>query len=108
MKTTERNLLKVTFENAKLKGICHFSLPSGWTCPGAESCKTFADKTTGKITDAQKAVAEMTAVLYDESLDQYKPHQWQTAMNVFRQDYARLYQRFSNQKSPFIRFNEIN
>ena len=56
MKTTERNLLKFTFENAKLKGIWHFSLPSGWTCPGAESCKTFADKTTGKITDAQKAV----------------------------------------------------
>ena len=47
--------------------------------------------------DAQKAVAEMTAVLYDESLDQYKPHQWQTAMNVFRQDYARLNQRFANQ-----------
>ena len=50
-----------------------------------------------RLQDAQKAVAEMTAVLYDESLDQYKPHQWQTAMNVFRQDYARLNQRFANQ-----------
>ena len=49
-------LLKFTFENAKLKGIWHFSLPSGHTCPGAESCKTFADKITGKIMDAQKAV----------------------------------------------------
>jgi hypothetical protein len=46
--------------------------------------------------DAKKAVAEMAAVLYDESLDQYKPHQWQTAMNVFRQDYARLNQQFVN------------
>ncbi len=46
--------------------------------------------------DADKAVAEMAAVLYDESLDQYKPHQWQAAMNVFRQDYARLNQQFVN------------
>ncbi|MDE2682382.1 MAG: hypothetical protein OSB29_13605, partial [Verrucomicrobiota bacterium] len=38
----------------------------------------------------------MAAVLYDESLDQFKPHQWQTSMNVFRQDYARLNQRFEN------------
>ena len=49
-------LLRFTFENAKLKGIWHFSLPSGHTCPGAKSCKTFADKITGKIMDAQKAV----------------------------------------------------
>ena len=50
------SLLRFTFENAKLKGIWHFSLPSGHTCPGAKSCKTFADKITGKIMDAQKAV----------------------------------------------------
>ena len=33
--------LKITFENAKLKGIWHYSLPSGYTCPGAKCCKTF-------------------------------------------------------------------
>jgi len=46
--------------------------------------------------NAEKAVAEMAAVLYDESLDQFKPHQWQQAFGVFRQDYARLSQRFEN------------
>ena len=49
-------LLKFTFENAKLKGIWHYSLPSGHTCPGANSCLIFADRVTGKITDKQTAV----------------------------------------------------
>ena len=48
--------LKITFGNAKLKGIYHFSLPSGWSCPGAENCRTFADRETGKITDEQVEV----------------------------------------------------
>jgi hypothetical protein len=51
---TTLNKLDIFFENAKLKGIWHFSLPSGWTCPGASNCLTKADKVTGKITDAQK------------------------------------------------------
>ncbi len=46
--------------------------------------------------NAKKAVAEMVATLYDESLDQYLRHQWQTAFGVFRQDYARLGQSFEN------------
>ena len=46
--------------------------------------------------DAKKAVAEMVATLYDESLDQFLPHRWQSAFNVFRQDYARLGQSFEN------------
>ena len=56
--TTPKQLLKnkldIFFENAKLKGIWHFSLPSGWTCPGASNCLTKADEVTGKITDLQK------------------------------------------------------
>ena len=46
--------------------------------------------------DAKKAVAEMAAVLYDESLDQFKAHQWQQAFGVFRQDNNRLGQQFVN------------
>ena len=46
--------------------------------------------------NAKKAVAEMAAVLYDESLDQFKPHHWQTAFGVFRQDYGHLGQQFVN------------
>ena len=51
-------LLRITFENAKLKGIWHFSLPSGWTCPGAKNCYTKADRVTGKITDLQEPDAD--------------------------------------------------
>ena len=47
--------------------------------------------------NAEKAIAEMAAVLYDESLDQFKPHSWMQGFNVFRQDYAPLSQRFENQ-----------
>jgi len=56
------------------------------------------EKWTAVITgsNAEKAVAEMTAVLYDKSLDQYKPHQWQQTLNVFRQDNAYLRQSFVN------------
>jgi len=55
MKAMEK-LLRITFENAKLKGIWHYSLPSGWTCPAAKNCLTKADKVTGKITDSQTPV----------------------------------------------------
>ena len=51
-------LLRITFENAKLKGIWHFSLPSGWSCPGAKNCHTKADRETGKITDLQTPDAD--------------------------------------------------
>lgn len=35
------NLLKFFFGNKKLaKSVAHFSLPSGWTCPGAKDCLT--------------------------------------------------------------------
>ena len=57
-------LLKFTFENAKLKGIWHYSLPSGHTCPGAKSCLTFADRVTGKITDKQTPVDGQTFRCY--------------------------------------------
>ena len=49
-------LLNISFENAKLKGIYHFSLPSGHTCPGAKNCLTKADRVTGKLTDQQVEV----------------------------------------------------
>lgn len=38
--------------NAKLsKDIFTFSLPAGWSCPGAKDCLAKADPDTGKITD---------------------------------------------------------
>ncbi|NQU25543.1 MAG: carboxypeptidase regulatory-like domain-containing protein, partial [Candidatus Nealsonbacteria bacterium] len=46
--------------------------------------------------DAKKAVAEMVATLYDESLDAYRPHNWMNRFSVFRHDYANLYSYFEN------------
>lgn len=48
--------------------------------------------------DAQKAVAEMVATLYDESLDQYRKHDWMSKFNVFRQDYTNLNTQFENHR----------
>jgi hypothetical protein len=44
-------LLKFATGNAKLSKRLIFSLPAGYSCPCAGVCKTFADRTTGKITD---------------------------------------------------------
>jgi hypothetical protein len=54
---------KLAFKNAngKLKKMAKklgitlktFTLPAGYTCPGAKDCLAFADKTTGKIKDGK-------------------------------------------------------
>lgn len=44
-------LLKFSTGNAKLGKRLIFSLPAGYTCPNAGVCKTFSDRTTGKIQD---------------------------------------------------------
>jgi hypothetical protein len=51
--------------------------------------------------DAKKAVAEMVAALYDQSLDAYLPHHWQQAFAVFRQDHSRLQHQFENSLKQF-------
>ena len=58
MQTT---LLKFGNPNAKLAALAKrfkmilktFSLPSGWTCPGARDCQSRADRETGKIKDGK-------------------------------------------------------
>ena len=55
------NLLKFGQPNSKLKKLAKklklklatFSLPSGWTCPGAKDCHSRADRKTGKIKDGK-------------------------------------------------------
>ena len=51
--------------------------------------------------DAKRAVAEMVAALYDVSLDQYLPHNWPQAFNVFRSEDARVNTEFQNPKFDF-------
>lgn len=47
--------------------------------------------------DAEKAVAEMVAGMYDASLDAYLPHDWQNGFGVFRTDYSYIHSVFQNQ-----------
>jgi hypothetical protein len=52
MHKNKENLLKFGTGNAKLrKNIYTFSLPSGYTCPGARDCLAKADVDTGRIID---------------------------------------------------------
>ena len=51
--------------------------------------------------NAQKAVAEMAATLYDESLDAFMPHAWQRRFTVFRQDYSTASATFENNAKTF-------
>jgi hypothetical protein len=48
--------------------------------------------------DAEKAVAEMVATLYDASLDAYLPHHWRQAFGVFRTDHSPLQMQFENEQ----------
>ena len=46
--------------------------------------------------NAQKAVAEMAATLYDASLDTFMRHHWQNRFSVFRRDYSTANAHFEN------------
>ncbi|OWK36471.1 alpha-2-macroglobulin family protein [Fimbriiglobus ruber] len=61
------------------------------------------EKWTAVVTgpDAKKAVAEMVAALYDESLDAYLPHDWLHKFNVFRQDHSNRNAQFENAAKYF-------
>ena len=61
--------------------------------------ETWTAKVSGP--DAEKAVAEIAAALYDESLDAYLPHRWMTAFSVFYHDYSRMNSMFQNETTGF-------
>ncbi len=52
--------------------------------------------------DAKRAVAEMVATLYDESLDAYRPHRWKNGFGMFRSEYYPTFRRsFENLRRDF-------
>ena len=51
----KRKPLVFSFENAKIKDAYTFSLPSGWTCPGATMCLAKVGRESGKLTDGPDA-----------------------------------------------------
>lgn len=64
--------------------------------PGAK--EAFTAVVTGP--DAKRAVAELVAAMYDQSLDAYLPHDWMHRFGFFRQDQTRLYSQFENVGRP--------
>lgn len=50
---------------------------------------------------AKPASAEMVAVLYDASLDQYRGHEWPDALNVFRREVNGSFLEFQDFQSDF-------
>ena len=50
---------------------------------------------------AEKAVAEMVATLYDESLDAFAPHDWPQRFAVFYEDYSSAQSQFGNMPVAF-------
>ena len=60
--------------------------------PGQE--ETWTATITGP--NAEKAVAEMVATLYDASLDAFAPHHWQRQFSIYRHDYSSAHSTFAN------------
>jgi uncharacterized protein YfaS (alpha-2-macroglobulin family) len=60
--------------------------------PGQE--ETWTAIITGP--DAEHAVAEMVATLYDASLDTFAPHHWQRQFSIYRYDYSSAHSTFAN------------
>jgi len=61
--------------------------------------ETWTATITGR--DAQKAVAELVATLYDQSLDAFMQAQWQRRFGFFRQDYSTASPQFQNMEKQF-------
>jgi hypothetical protein len=71
------SLLKFGLGNAKLgKRIHTFTLPSGYTCPGASACLTRADKVTGKITDGKAQTFRCFAASMEARLTPLRAKGW--------------------------------
>ena len=54
-----------------------------------------------KVLSAEKAMAEMVATLYDESLDAFAPLNWPQRFSVFREDYSAMQSQFGNTPMGF-------
>lgn len=62
--------------NAKLgKHVYTFSLPAGYTCPGALTCLARADRATGRITDGEDATVRCFAAS-DERYPETRAMRW--------------------------------
>jgi hypothetical protein len=69
--------LKFGKGNAKLdKTIATFSLPAGWSCPGAAQCLARADRNTGKITDGPLSQFRCFAATAESAYRNVRESRW--------------------------------
>lgn len=86
---------KLTFGigNAKLdKTIATFSLPSGFTCPGALNCLSKANKETGKIADGAQTVFRCFSASQEALFPNVREARWNNfeALKPFGADYSAM------------------
>jgi len=62
--------------NEKLKGIYTFSIPAGWTCPGASVCLSKADRNKGGVTDGPKCQFRCFAASEESRLTVVRQIRW--------------------------------
>ena len=71
--------MKLTFTkgNAKLNHkIVNFSLPAGYTCPGAHACLSWADRTTGKIRDSKDLTLRCFSASQEAAFPNVRKSRW--------------------------------
>lgn len=70
-------LLKFGKGNAKLdEAIATFSLPAGYTCPGAQACLARADRSTGKVTDGPLSQFRCFAASAEAAFPSVRQNRW--------------------------------
>jgi len=69
-----------------------------------QSLKSKVQSPASESQSAEKAVAEMVATLYDESLNAFAPLNWPHRFSVFREDYSVMQPQFGNTPMAFQQF----
>ena len=70
--------LKFGRGNAKLsRDIATFSLPAGWTCPGAKLCMARANRKTGKLTDGSSQAFRCFAASQEAAYRNVRESRWE-------------------------------
>jgi len=80
-------MLKFSFGNRKLKAlalfkglnkseVCAFDLPAGYSCPCADICLSYANKTNGKITDGKNTIFRCYAASGESRLPATRNLRW--------------------------------
>lgn len=53
-----------------------FSIPAGWTCPGALDCLTRADRATGKVTDGPDTTFRCFSAMMEARMPSIRDSRW--------------------------------